>query len=401
MPDLSIWRKLGNTLVWSPAYAWQRFTRPFPDTGPVHFIIGVADHFEPAILPQAPSTFASQAEQERRVDRWCEEYPKAVRDWPDSDGRFFPHTYFYPGEQYDSHLINRLAEHCHSGWGEIEIHLHHGVEKPDTSEGTRRSLTDFRDILVSHGCLSRLDGQGPPRFGFVHGNWALANSAGGRYCGVDDELQILSDTGCYADFTLPAAPSPAQVSKINAIYEPSLPLNRRAPHRHGRDTKLGRPPTVFPLIIQGPLALWFARPKLKRLIPYIENGELSGTNPPSLQRFQIWRRAAITVQGKKDWIFIKLHCHGMDPRDEDAMTGALMRRFLQELTETTRKGGKDFVHFVTMREMANMILAVCDGREGSPGEFRDYRLKLIRALDDHPRAHDSEPSTPKATAMAD
>ena len=90
-------------------------------------------------------------------------------------------------------------------------------------------------------------GVGPPRYAFVHGNWALANSAQGKFCGVDDEMQILAETGCYGDFTLPA-PSSAQVRKINAIYECSLPLNRRAPHRRGRDLQSGRPPKIFPLI---------------------------------------------------------------------------------------------------------------------------------------------------------
>jgi hypothetical protein len=35
------------------------------------------------------------------------------------------------------------------------------------------------------------------------------------------------------------------------------------------------------------------------------------------------------------------------------------------------------VHFVTAREMVNIVLAACDGLEGNPGEYRDYRLKRI------------------------
>src|SRR6185503_14570059 len=71
------------------------------------------------------------------------------------------------------------------GYGEVEIHLHHGVEQPDTAENTRRQLETFRDVLAEeHKCLARsvspLDSQ--PKYGFVHGNWALANSAGGRFC---------------------------------------------------------------------------------------------------------------------------------------------------------------------------------------------------------------------------
>jgi hypothetical protein len=36
----------------------------------------------------------------------------------------------------------------------------------------------------------------------------------------------------------------------------------------------------------------------------------------------------------------------------------------------------EILHFVTAREMANIALAACDGREGNPGDYRDYRYKL-------------------------
>ena len=32
-------------------------------------------------------------------------------------------------------------------------------------------------------------------------------------------MQILADTGCYADLTLPSAPSRAQVAKINSLVD--------------------------------------------------------------------------------------------------------------------------------------------------------------------------------------
>ena len=60
--------------------------------------------------------------------------------WRDDDGRPFVHTYFYPAEQYDRGLLQRLASHCNAGWGEIEIHLHHGLTIPDNEENTRRQL---------------------------------------------------------------------------------------------------------------------------------------------------------------------------------------------------------------------------------------------------------------------
>ena len=105
----------------------------------------------------------------------------------------------------------------------------------------------------------------------------------------------------------------------------------------------------------------------------MENGEVTSANPPSRERMELWQRARITVAGRPDWLFVKLHCHGMDPRDEAAMLGTPLHRFLQAVT-TDRSMA---VHFVTAREMVNMILAACDGRDGNPGEYRDYRLRLI------------------------
>jgi len=360
-------RKALRCLHWLPFYGWQWLTRPRRRTGMVHLLIGVADHFEPAIVPELPGTFASADEQERRLEQWCAEYPEAVGHWRDADGYPLRHTYFYPAEQYDKTLIDRLAEHCRSGWGEIEIHLHHGVKEPDTAWNTRRVLVEFRDRLARLGCLSRWNGEGPPRYAFVHGNWALANSGGGRACGVDEEMEILAQTGCYADLTLPSAPNPAQVTKINALYECARPLHEPAPHRKGRDLRRGQLPCIFPLIIQGPLGLDLAR------WPFLENGELTTLHPPTMHRLRLWCRPAITVMGRPDWLFIKLHCHGMNPRDKAVMLGAPLQQFLRSLTTEVRAYR---IHFVTAREMVNMILAACDGREGNPGIYRDYRLRL-------------------------
>lgn len=379
MTRLMSLEKVFSTLRWLPAYVGQRCLRRRAGVRPVHLIIAVADHFEPAIKPESSATYADRAEQVRRLENWGLRYPAAVESWPDDDGRPFRHTYFYPAEQYDAALIDRLEEHCRAGWGEIEIQLHHGVHAPDNADNTRRAILEFRDALVARRCLSRLDGDGPARYAFVHGNWALANSAQGRFCGVDDEMQILAETGCYADFTLPSAPSSAQVSKINSLYECAAPLSESVPHRRGKDLHCGRPPKIFPLMIQGPLVLNLGRRKHGWPYPGIENGELTGVNPPTIERLQLWQQADITVHGRPEWIFIKLHCHGLDPRDEHAMLGSPIQQFLRELVGQPQRQDKYLVHFVTAREMANIALAACDGRSGNPGQYRDYRFRLVRA----------------------
>jgi hypothetical protein len=371
---------LGQVIAYAgkvlPGGTWQAL-RP-RRSGVRHLIVALADHFEPAISPEGGQKRVSREEQELRLDRWRQEYPKVADHWRDSDGCPFVHTYFYPAEQYDQGLLEILVDHCHSGWGEIEIHLHHGMTGPDTAENTRRLLSEFRDQLASrHRCLAIDEKSEQPRYGFVHGNFALANSAAGRFCGVDSEMQILSETGCYADFTLPTATRhPSQTAKMNALYECALPLEQRAPQRKGIDLCSGRAPKTFPLIVQGPLLIDVKRSlEMRRLV--IENGAITGPNPLSLDRLQRWKQANIHVHGRPDWLFMKLHCHSMDPSQAEAVIGTAFQRFLQELVSGA-PARQDILHFVTTREMTNIALAACDGKDGNPGDYRDYRFKPIR-----------------------
>ena len=365
-------QKLAYARHFLPAYARQRLTRRLP-SGKIHLIIAVADHFEPAIIPGDGFARAPYAVQECRLERWCREYPKVIEGWRDNDGRPLIHTYFYPAEQYNHGIISRLANHCHAGWGEIEIHLHHGTPLPDTAANTLQTLISFRDALAfEHGALGCADSDPRPRFAFVHGNFALANSAGGFDCGVDEEMQILAEAGCFADLTFPSSPfHPSQPAKINSLYECGRPLREPAAHRHGPDLARGRTPQ-FPLMVQGPLMMSFhigpSHPA------WIENGSFTPNNPPSVLRLQLWKQAMISVQDRTDWLFIKLHCHGMDPNQEDCVMGASFQRFLRSLVEGA-EGRGEILHFVSAREMVNVILAACDGKEGNPGDYRDYFFK--------------------------
>jgi hypothetical protein len=361
-----------------PSATWRALNPPV--SGPAHLILALADHFEPSIVPEDGRKRAPRLEQERRLESWAREYPQVVDRWRDSDGRPLVHTYFYPAEQYDEGLIEMLAEHCHAGWGEVAIHLHHGMPHPDTAENTRRVLAEFRDRLAfRHRCLAVEEGSTRPGYAFVHGNFALANSAAGRFCGVDSEMQILAETGCYADLTLPTGFwHPAQIEKLNSVYECALPLDQAAPHRKGHDLVAGRVPRIFPLIIQGPLVTDL-RSTLRSARPALDNGAFTTAMPPTMHRLSLWKQAQVRVLGRPDWLFIKLHCHSMDPTQKDAVIGDSFRNFLSALVGGAHDR-KETLHFVAAREMANILLAACDGREGNPGNYRDYRFKKIADL---------------------
>jgi hypothetical protein len=130
--------------------------------------------------------------------------------------------------------------------------------------------------------------------------------------------------------------------------------------------------------VQGPLVTDLRR-SLSSARPVLENGAITGTNPPTVHRLSLWKQAQVRVLGRPDWLFIKVFCHSMNPTQKEAVIGDSFRNFLAALV-----GGapsrKETLHFVTAREMANILLAACDGREGNPGDYRDYRFKRLASV---------------------
>lgn len=340
-----------------------------------HVIFTIADHFEPAWSAKGPLGLEAQIVRLKEYIKLARSTGEAVRD---ADGTKFRHTNFYPAEQYHRELLEMMAEMQAEGLGETEIHLHHGVDKPDTAEELRSALVEFRDVLAErHRCLSRLEGQKSPMYAFVHGNLALANSAGGKFCGVDNEMEILQETGCYADMTLPSAPDRTQVPVIGRIYECGGPLDRAVPHSTGRRVSVNGTRPQLPLIFTGPLVLNWTRRIHGLPVPRIDDGGLAANQPSDIARLNRWLSANITVEGRPDWVFVKLYCHGFFDHDTQASIGENVRRFFGEIIEYGEKRGNFKVHFASAREAFNIAMAAIDGRRGSPNEYRDYKLRSI------------------------
>lgn len=328
---------------------------------PAHLMLAVCDHFEPLHA-------SDKAGAVERIGIWQDRFPQLIKSFRDVDGEPPKHSFFYPIEQYDADLLGPLADLCFATGSEVEVHLHH---ENDTPEGVRETLERGKIDLGRHGLLSR-DVTGAVRYGFIHGNWALNNShPEGLGCGVDREIPILRETGCYADFTMPSAPSPTQARAINSIgYLSDLP-GREALDRVKR-AKVGsgverREQSDQLLMIQGPLALNWGWRKWG-VLPRMENGDITGNNPPTKQRLQLAASQSISVEGRSDWVFVKLHTHGGIEQNFEMLLGEPMRAFHESIA-----GIDDFqLHYVTAREMANIVHAAEEGKEGNPGEYRDY-----------------------------
>jgi hypothetical protein len=324
------------------------FGRSVPPTDrPLHVLICVADHYEPM------AGGAARALQEERVDRWVREYPRCVAGIEDSAGRPPRHTFFYPAEEYDPGHIEKIASLCRRRFGDVEVHLHHDN---DTSDHLRETLETFKERLFhEHGLLEK-DENGEITYGFVHGNWALDNSRpDGRWCGVNDELTVLRETGCYADFTMPSAPSPTQTRTVNGIYYAVDDPQRPKSHDVGTPARVGAsPPSNSLLMVQGPLMLDWERRKFGCL-PGLENAELHGGHLPSVRRLRLWLQAMVHVRGRPDWIFVKLHTHGAPERNAGMLLGEPMRNFHESLARRAAEDPRFRYYYVTAREMAGLV----------------------------------------------
>jgi hypothetical protein len=338
---------------------------PRPDEE-VHLLFCVADHYEPKQFKTPPHV--AQA----RVERWVRDYPRQFARFHDSDGRTPRHTFFYPEEEYDPDYLDALAGLCRAGFGEVEIHLHHD---DDTADNLRQTLLRFKDVLSSrHGLLPRRRDTGELMYGFVHGNWALDNSRpDGKHCGVNNEIDVLIETGCYADFTLPSAPSLAQTRTINRIYYAVDDPQRAKSHDTGVEIGTAAQPANSLLLIQGPLLLDWRRRKFG-LLPKMENACLQASQPPSIDRLRLWLRARVQVASRPDWFFVKLHAHGAGEQSHEALLGEPMVRFHQALAQYACEHPNFHYHYVTAREMYNLAKAAEAGWKGSVAEARDFEL---------------------------
>ena len=377
--------------LWLPSYLWptrdERAVRSeaarrvravlnsAADAEPVDVFLAICDHYEPRCYGASHETAIA------RVDRWCAEYPKLFGRFRDCSGRPPQHSFFFPQDEYHPDYLDRLAELCADGWGDVDIHLHH---ENDTADSLREKLESFRDTLFHrHGLLRRDPITGEIAYGFIHGNWALCNCRpDGRWCGVDQELTVLRETGCYADFTLPSAPTDTQTRTINSIYYASDIPGQRKSHDAGRRARAGVAPLAEHLLmIQGPLELDWSRRKLG-LIPRIENADIHDGFAPTWRRMQLWLQSGVQVLGQPNWLFVKLHTHGCKEGNIDTLLGEPTVRFHEDLARAAAEHPKFRFHYVTAWEMAQLVHAAEHQADWQsvlcPAESRASQIEIQR-----------------------
>ncbi len=342
-----------------------------PYQGTTHIFVCVADHFEPYWLE--PTREVAH----ERVRRWLDRYPSAVAGIHDNGGSAPRHSFFYPQEEYDPHCMDMLAQLVHAGLGEVEVHLHHDR---DTAENLREKLLTFAHTLRSkHGLLHTDPKTGLPGYAFIHGNWTLDNSdPHGAYCGVNGELRVLAETGCYADFTYPSAPHPTQPPIMNTIYYADDNPGRPCGHWKGVDAAYGRPGNGTLMLVTGPLCVnWRRR---RRFIPAIENGDITDLNPAVSSRVDAWVKTGVHVRGFPRWVFIKAYTHGgQEPNAEHLLSdkpGGLAAMY-RDLLARYNDGERFVVHFSTPWEIVSAIRVLEAADEAKIRAIERFEHKFV------------------------
>ena len=351
-----------NMMIWLPNYVLEDNSVE-PVEGVTDIIFFVPDHWEPGGNLE-PLNLSLKG------------YRSLCDQHKDADGIGFQASFFYPINSFRGFEVDSLVKMCAQGGGDIEVHLHHHGDTPETF---RLKMLAGIDSLRAHGALISPDGD--THFSFVHGNWALDNSRvyqGRDMCGVNNEIEILQELGCYADFTFPALTHTAQPTIVNEIYycvdDPDKPKS----HDSGVPTRVGYHPRANEfMIFEGPLVVdWADWQSVTH--PTFEDGNLYYEMETNLHRFEVWLNANIHVEGRSNWVFVRPFTHGCHLRAEGSyenIYGENMHRMLTEVERLYNDGQKYRLHYVTAREAYNIVKAAEDGKNGNPNDFRDYVLK--------------------------
>jgi hypothetical protein len=326
--------------LWFPSYAWGRLqSRLLPRPRPERVWLTIADHFEPLW-----SRSTEDAARER-VAVWRKKWPEISRRNVDSTGRCAQYCFFYAEEEYRPCLLDPLAEMVHEGWGDVEVHLHHDH---DTESGFREKIQRFTGCLHDvHGLLRKVDGR--LAFGFIHGNWALDNSRpDGLWCGLNNEITLLRDLGCYADFTMPSGDEPTQVRQVNQIYwaidDPARPRS----HERGPVVRAGVWDPRDLLMIPGPIGVRWGE---GRFLARLEAAELAARDGATEPRVRGWLELAPRIGAD---VFLKLHTHGAQGSNTAALLGGALDHTFRLLGAECRRRQIE-LHYVTAWELRQAV----------------------------------------------
>ena len=201
--------------------------------------------------------------------------------------------------------------------------------------------------------------------------WALDNSRDpqtGEACGINNELILLRRLGCYADFTHPSW-GPMHPRLVNRLYYATDDPTKPKSYDTGTVMRVGAAAVGDLLIFEGPSVV-----RLRGLRPTYDHGDVTMAERPTPERIDDWIRSGIHVQGRPEWIFVKVFTHGAVAADHEAVLGRWADQLYTYLESQYNDGQRFVLHYVTAREAYNIAKAAEAGHTGNPTTYRNFVL---------------------------
>lgn len=345
-----------------------------------------ADHFEPwgSGLNEKTAKAAEHFAQQTRTSPYAAKlslfYSTHVphrlefggTDQPDARRAPGDNVVFYQrSPQQDELATNAIRPLVADGQHEMHLHVHHEwwtrndshldspvshwVNAHSTSSLDQQRLDLFFSLATSQ--IARETGAPFSRWGFVHGNWALAGSDR-RICQIENELSMIMRHGGFGDFTFPAGraicdpqietPFTCRPLDLARAYD----LAEADPSPVSRDTRIMQPERFF---------IWNSRIKA-------DYSSLDYYYPPNRDRFKKtdlmvdnWLKNSVVIG---DCLFVKTHAHSMynyynmaDP------TSLIPHRYpdtvaiFDRLSKACDNAGVE-LRFVTVNEVMDVLHAI-------------------------------------------
>ncbi len=323
--------------------------------GPTHVMFTFVDHFEP--------------HEQKAMDHWMTAYPAMANRHRDGDGRHPQHTWFWYFAKSDGaeslRFLRQLSQLTYDGYGEVELHLHHFNDNEQTF---LEKITRMIRLSQATGAMITAEPRPRTTFGFIHGMWALDNSRHGKECGVNNEITLLKRLHCYADFTHPSW-GPMHPRTVNRLYYVTDDPLRPKSYDWGTPMHVGGSTVGDLLIFEGPSVV-----RLNGWRPTYYHGDITMEDLPTPERIDAWVRTGVHVQGRPEWVFIKVFTHGAVPRDDEAVLGAWADHLHGYLEEHYNDGTRYVLHYVTTREAYNIAKAAEAGKSGNPNDYRNFSI---------------------------
>lgn len=263
--------------------------------------------------------------------------------------------------QHEMHL------HVHHEWwtrndSHLDSPVSHWVNAHSTGALDEQRLDLFFSLATSQ--IAKEIGAPFPRWGFVHGNWALAGSDR-RICQIQNELSMIMRHGGFGDFTFPAGravcdphietPFTCRPLDLARAYD----LAEADPSPVSHDTRIMQPERFF---------IWNSKIKA-------DYASLDYYYPPNRDRFKNtdlmvdnWLKNSVVIG---DCLFVKTHAHSMYGYYNMADPASLIPHrypdvvaIFERLTRACDNAGVE-LRFVTVNEVMDVLHAI-DGTVAPP-----------------------------------